>query len=184
MRWGGKRIRVTAQLTDAEAGSDIWGDRYDRDLSDILGVPGQISKVVVDALGPAISEAERKRAMARPPESLGAWEAYQRALWHWSRQGAGSLANVRRFLKKAVALDERLAEAHATFAYVHLSDFTRGLHRQPHQSLKMAEDEARAAIALDLTILVGTPPWRGHSLIRVSGTRPGRGQPCRKAWSK
>lgn len=149
VRWGGRRIRVTAQLTDAEAGRNIWADRYDRDRSDILTVQDEISQVVVDALGPAISEAERKRAMARAPESLGAWEAYQRALWHWSRQGTGSLANVRRFLKKALTLDERFAQAHATLAYMHLSDFTRGLHRQPHKSLRLAENEARAAIALD-----------------------------------
>lgn len=174
VRWGGKRIRVTAQLTDAEAGSNIWADRYDRDLSDILGVQDEISQVVVDALGPAISEGERKRAMARPPESLGAWEAYQRALWHWSRQGAGSLANVRRLLKKAVALDERFAQAHAMLAYVHLSDFTRGLHRQPHQCLKLAEDEARGAIALD----PDNPS--GHATLAWTFTHQGQMGPARE----
>ena len=149
VRRGGRHVRVTAQLTDAETGSNIWAGRYDRDLSDILGVQDEISHAVVDALGPAISEAERKRAMSKSPENLGSWEAYQRALWHWSRQGVGSVANVRRFLEKAVAVDERFAQGHAMLAYMHLSDFTRGLHRQPHESLRLAEDEARTAIALD-----------------------------------
>ena len=45
MRWGGKRIRVTAQLTDAEAGSNIWADRYDRDVSDILDVQEEIRRL-------------------------------------------------------------------------------------------------------------------------------------------
>ena len=149
VRWGGKQIRVTAQLTDAEVGSNIWAERYDRTLSDILGVQEEISQVVVDALGPAISEAERKRAMMRGLENLDAWEAYQRALWHWSRQGAGSHADVRRYLEKAVTLDHRFAQAHAILAYMHLSDVTRGLHPEPHQSLQRAEDAARTAITLD-----------------------------------
>jgi TolB-like protein/Flp pilus assembly protein TadD len=174
VRWGGKRIRVTAQLTDAEAGNNIWADRYDRDFSDFLGVQEEISQVVVDALGPAISEAERKRAMARAPESLGAWEAYQRALWHWSRLDAGSPANVRRFLEKAVTLDERFAQAHAMLAYMHLSDFTRGLHQQPHASLQLAEDEARTAISLD----PDNPG--GHATLAWTFTHRGRMGPAKE----
>lgn len=174
VRWGGKRIRVTAQLTDAEAGNNIWADRYDRDFSDFLDVQDKISQAVVDALGPAISEAERKRAMARAPESLGAWEAYQRALWHWSRPDERSPANARRFLEKAVALDERFAQARAMLAYMHLSDFTRGLHPQPHASLQLAEDEARAAIALDPDI-----PG-GHATLAWTFTHRGRMGPAKE----
>jgi len=168
VRWSGRHIRVTTQLTDAEVGSTIWADRYDGDLSDILGVQDEISQAVVEALGPAISAAERKRAIARAPESLGAWEAYQRALWHWSQLDTGSLASARRLFKKAVALDERFAQAHAMLAYMHLSDVTRGLHPQPDESLQLAEDEARAAIALD------PDNSSGHATLAWTFTHQGR----------
>ena len=87
VRRGGDRVRVTAQLIDAETGNHIWADRYDRDLTDVFAVQDEITLAVVQAIGPAVAEAEQRRALRKPPESLSAWEAYQRALSHWSVSG-------------------------------------------------------------------------------------------------
>ena len=77
-----------AQLIDANTGSHVWAERYDRDLADIFAVQDEITDCDrTGAIGPAISQAEQQRALRRPPESLSAWEAYQRALSHWSVSG-------------------------------------------------------------------------------------------------
>src|SRR5882672_6655502 len=85
LRKAGNRIRVTAQLIEAETGNHVWAERYDRDLADIFAVQDEISQAVTIAIAPAIEDAERQRAMRRPPESLDAWAAYQRGLWHLSK---------------------------------------------------------------------------------------------------
>jgi adenylate cyclase len=85
LRKSGNRIRVTAQLVEAETGNHVWAERYDRDLANIFAVQDEITEAVTIAIAPAIAEAERQRAMRRPPESLDAWAAYQRGLWHLSK---------------------------------------------------------------------------------------------------
>jgi adenylate cyclase len=85
VRRGGDRVRVSAQLIDAEAGGHVWADRYDRRLADVFAVQDEITDAVANAIGPAISQAERQRAMRKPPDNLDAWEAYQRGLWHQAK---------------------------------------------------------------------------------------------------
>jgi len=76
----GNRIRVTAQLIEAETGNHFWANRYDRDLADIFAVQDEITHALTTALTPAIADAELRRAIRKPPESLDAWAAYQRGL--------------------------------------------------------------------------------------------------------
>jgi TolB-like protein len=97
------RIRIMSQLVDTETGSHIWAERFDRDLADLFAVQDEITQAIVAALAPAISHAERQRAMKRPPENLGAWEAYQRSLWYWSKQGSENLGAARKLLQQAAA---------------------------------------------------------------------------------
>src|SRR4030081_4080166 len=85
LRKSGNRIRVTAQLVEAEIGNHVWAERYDRDLAEIFTVQDEITHALTTALAPAIADAELRRAIRKPPESLDAWAAYQRGLWHLSK---------------------------------------------------------------------------------------------------
>ena len=82
VRRSGDRVRVTAQLIEAETGSHIWAERYDRSVNEVFAVQDEITTAVTTAILPAVTEAEQRRALRKPPESLGAWEAYQRGLWY------------------------------------------------------------------------------------------------------
>ena len=143
------RIRIMSQLVDTEIGSHIWAERFDRDLAEIFAVQDEITQAMVEALTPAISHAERQRAMKRPPENLGAWEAYQRSLWYWSKQGSENLGAARKLLQQAVALDPRFGQAHAMLSWLHLSEATLGVGRPLRESVILAEAAARAAVELD-----------------------------------
>ena len=85
VRRSGGRVRITAQLVDAETGNHIWAERYNRDVHEVFAVQDEISAAVANAVLPAISGAERQRSLRRQPENLGAWEAYQRGLWHMGK---------------------------------------------------------------------------------------------------
>jgi adenylate cyclase len=76
VRRSGDRIRVTAQLIEAETGNHIWAERYDRHLTEVFAVQDEITAEVTAAILPALTDAEQRRALRKPPQSLGAWEAY------------------------------------------------------------------------------------------------------------
>jgi len=72
VRKAGNRVRVTAQLIEAEAGNHVWANRYDRDLADIFALQDEITEAVATAVAPAIADSERQRAMRKPPGRLDA----------------------------------------------------------------------------------------------------------------
>jgi TolB-like protein/Flp pilus assembly protein TadD len=147
VRRDSRRVSVSAQLIDTEIGGQIWAERIEHDLADLFRVQDQIVRAVVTAIDPAISLAEQQRAIRKPAGHLSAWEAWQRALWHWSKDG--DLSSRRDFLQRAVALDPYFAPPRAMLAWLHLSESTRGGGRPLQESLKLAEAEARSALDLD-----------------------------------
>jgi adenylate cyclase len=107
LRKAGSRVRVTAQLVEAETGKHVWAERYDRDLADIFSVQDEITEAVTIAIAPAIADAELHRAMRKPPGSLDAWASYQRGLWHMSRASAEDNALAETFFQQAIDLDPK-----------------------------------------------------------------------------
>jgi adenylate cyclase len=143
------RVRISAQLIDALRGNHIWAERYDRDLTDVFAVQDDIMQAVAIEIAPAISQAERQRAIQKPPAKLSAWEAYQRGLWYLSRGNSLDFDVGADFFRRAIALDPLFAEPHARLARFYLSQATRGEGRSLHEALILAEPEARAAHRLD-----------------------------------
>jgi adenylate cyclase len=105
LRKAGNRIRVTAQLVEAERGNHIWAERYDRDLADIFSLQDEIANAVTIAIAPAIADAELQRAMRKPPESLDAWAAYQRGLWHIFKFSRVDDALAQKYFQQAIDID-------------------------------------------------------------------------------
>ena len=87
------RVRVDAQLIDAETGNRLWAERFDRDLADVFAVQDEVTFAVSRAVEPAVVHAERRRALRKPPGNLEAWESYQRGLWHLSQVRLGGCAS-------------------------------------------------------------------------------------------
>ena len=151
VRRGGQRIRVTAQLIDAETGNHVWAERYDRDLADVFAVQDEITLAVTRAIGPAVSQAERRRALRKPPESLGAWEAYQRGLWHLTQKRLEEASHARSYFNRALELDPTLAAAHTGLATLYQLEMGLFVKRPLAEGLLLAADEARKAVELDPT---------------------------------
>ena len=75
VRRNGEQIRVNVRLIDAETGSPIWAERFDRAAEAVFAVHDEISTAVTRAILPAVADAERRRAMRNGPDNLSAWEA-------------------------------------------------------------------------------------------------------------
>jgi adenylate cyclase len=79
IRRAANRIRVTAQLIDAQSGNHIWAEKYDRVLEDIFALQEELTRSIVAAIAPQIEEAESATAMRKRPENLSAYEIVVRA---------------------------------------------------------------------------------------------------------
>jgi adenylate cyclase len=148
LRKAGDRIRVTAQLVEAETGKHIWAERYDRDLADIFAVQDEITEAVTIAVAPAIADAELHRAMRKPPGSLDAWAAYQRGLWHLSKYTSADDVIAEKFFLQATDLDPAFSGGYGGLAMA--QGQAADLHA-PGRPETMSSIEAlvRKAIALD-----------------------------------
>jgi adenylate cyclase len=150
LRKAGQRIRVTAQLVEAETGVHVWAERYDRDLADIFAVQDEISEAVTIAIAPAIAHAEQQRAMRKPPGSLDAWSAYQRGLWHLSKFSPESNVPSEKFFRQAVDLDPTFAGGYRGLAFAEWQAAAGGYQtRGLPEAQASAEALARRAVELD-----------------------------------
>ena len=73
------RVRITAQLIDAETRAHIWADRYDRAVDDIFALQDEITLSTVAAIEPSVRQAEIERAKRKRPENLDAYDLVLRA---------------------------------------------------------------------------------------------------------
>jgi adenylate cyclase len=150
LRKAGNRIRVTAQLVEAEIGKHVWAERYDRDLADIFALQDEITGAVTIAIAPAIAHAEQQRAMRKPPGSLDAWSAYQRGLWHLAKFSLDGNALSEKFFQRAVDLDPTFAGGYRGLAFAQWQAAAGGYHtRGLPEAQASAEALARRAVVLD-----------------------------------
>jgi adenylate cyclase len=149
VRKAGNRIRVTAQLVEAGTGNHVWANRYDRDLADIFAVQDEITEAVTIAIAPAIADAELQRAVRKPPDSLDAWAAYQRGLWHLSEASPDDNTIAQKFFRQAIDLDPTFAGGYSGLALAQLQAAAVYQKLGLLEAQSSAEALARRAVALD-----------------------------------
>jgi adenylate cyclase len=143
------RVRVIAQLIEAGTGNHIWAERFDRAPEDVFAVQDEITTAVVTAIVPAVADAEFRRALRRPPESLDVWAAYMRGLWH---EGLGSTADherAKQFFRRAVELDASFAPPYSALAEAYLNDGAVYATLPLADAAKLSAAWAEKAIAID-----------------------------------
>ena len=149
VRRSGNRIRITAQLVDAETNNHIWAERYDRALEDIFAVQDEITKAVVTAIQPAVADAEMRRAMRRSSQSLGAWELYQQGLWHFARLTPAENDRARALFERTIELYPLFAPAHIGLSRTYTRAGFQYLTIPLTEAIRMASVHAHKAVELD-----------------------------------
>ncbi len=148
VRKGGGRVRITAQLIDATTGSHVWAERYDRELADVFAVQDEITETIAAAIEPELAQFERDRARRKPPESLDAWDLYQRGLWHVWQFSPRDNEEAHRLLERATSLDTTFAQFFSALALCRFQDHAFMFH-STENILDKALEAARRAVALD-----------------------------------
>ena len=127
----------------------MWAENYDRDLADIFEVQDEITGTVVGRIEPELSRAEQERARQKPPESLDAWDLYQRGMANLLPFAAMNVAEAEINFRQAIEQNVSFARAYTGLALCHFFYVQFG-NRQPGvDHLDEGLNAARRAVELD-----------------------------------
>jgi TolB-like protein/tetratricopeptide (TPR) repeat protein len=127
-----KRITVTVELVETRTARIVWAEIFNPGSDDVFLVLDEIGNRIVASVAHEIETIERNRAILKPPNSLDAWEALHRGLWHMYRFSKPDNERARHFFETAVRLDPTFARAFAGLSFTHFQNAFQGwAEREP-----------------------------------------------------
>jgi len=154
VRKGGNRVRITAQLIDAEEDHHLWSEKWDRTLEDIFDVQDEVSEAIARRVAPSVTGHELKRLSRSRPQSMSAWEEYLQGLKLYNDRNYSDLDNqglteARLHFEKAIDLDDTLSDAYAYLALCGFWDLVHFTTDDSKVTLEMMKVHGRKAETLN-----------------------------------
>ena len=147
VRRAGTRLRITAELVNAEDGYQLWSERYDRELEDIFDIQDEIARTIAERLEVTLTGGKQAPLTARATDNIKAYEAYLK--------GRGLLYKRGRFILDALTCFEEAVELDSDYAlaWAGLADGRTTLGyfgmAAPHETMPQAKEAATRAVELD-----------------------------------
>jgi TolB-like protein/Tfp pilus assembly protein PilF len=148
----GDQVRVTAQLIEANSGSHVWSERYDRSVDDLFAVQNDVTQRIAATIAGsegAVAEAERRLLRRKPPASLTAFDTYLLAMEAKHKVTKDDLTKAEGLFRKAIELDPQLARAYYGLATVQMYLIDLGLAPSVDQAMSTLTQAAEKAVELD-----------------------------------
>src|SRR5205823_9380492 len=116
----GDRVHINVQLIEADNDAHLWAQSYDRQLTDIFGVEGEVAKSIADSLQATLSPQEKARVETKPTNNADAYVLYLRGREYQTRPDnfLQDFQSAARLYEQAIALDPNFALAHARLSAV------------------------------------------------------------------
>ena len=146
VRKAGERVRITAQLIEAETDTHLWADRFDGSLEAIFGLQDHVAISVAGVIEPALRDAEVRRAMERPRPNPTAYDLYLRARlagYSWEKQDYMEALDC---LSHATKQDAAYGPALALSAWYHMALYNNGWTDDPEATRQKIISLARRAV--------------------------------------
>ncbi len=155
VRRSGDRVRITAQLIDAETGAHRWAERYDREMKDVFVIQDELACTIAAVLAAHVDQAETERTPLKPPATWQAYDYYVRAAAAWvsflSSWKVEDLSETRRCLAESLSIDPKYARAYAMLSSSYRVAWLNPLNEEylSPSALDQAIKFARIAIELN-----------------------------------
>jgi TolB-like protein/Flp pilus assembly protein TadD len=168
VRKSGKRIRVTAQLSDAITNSYVWAERYDRSLEDVFEVQDQLTGAIYSTLLKKLVDIGFEQTARKKRADLGAYGHVLRAFGLISRLTRANIEPAIDAAEAALAIDPSYSRAHTALAHAYLHRALLGQADDARKELEKARVEALKAIEADRNdywgygVLGDAELWMGH----------------------
>src|SRR5262245_29948162 len=145
----GDAVRVNVQLINALNDAHLWGDIYDRKLTDIFGVESDIATTIADNCQAKLTAEEKRSISSQPTSDTTAYELYLKGRSLWGKRGGENLRQAIAFYEQAIARDPNYALAYSGLAeaYVILPNYTAVVASR--EAFSKAKAAALKALQLD-----------------------------------
>ena len=144
----GTRIRITAQLVDADDGYHLWSERFDRDMNDVFELQDEIARCIAERMQVTLGTLSSEQLVKPPTENLAAYELYLKGRFAWERLAQ---EEARTLFERALEVDANFALAHCGLAMTYNLAYAIGT-LAPNDSAPRAEAAARRALEIDDTV--------------------------------
>src|SRR5437667_4800063 len=162
VRKAGNKVRITTQLIDAKNDKHLWAQSYDRDLTDIFAIQGDIAEQVAGALKVKLLSKEKEALEQKPTGSPESYSLYLKGRYFWNERTRESVKKASRYFEEAVRLDPNFALAYSGLADCYLIQEDRGwashseagplAKRHAEKALELKGDLAEAHASLGLAL--------------------------------
>ena len=149
IRRAGDRLRVNAELTEAATGLHVWSETYDAEVKDIFAVQDDIARRVVGVAAVKLTRFERERILAKPTNSLAAYEYVLHGREFLSHRTRDQNDEAQAMFQHAIDLDPNYAAAYAALGEAYYETVVSGWTEFREEEIERAESFAQKALALD-----------------------------------
>jgi len=123
VRKGGQRLRITAQLIDAEQDHHLWSEKWDKNLEDIFDIQDEVSASIAAQINPTLEGYERDRIERIKPNNFNAWETYLKSLQIFNNRNPSDHEDIElnqalKLCKEAIGLDKSMSHAYSLLAKI------------------------------------------------------------------
>jgi TolB-like protein len=146
IRTSGGRLRITAQLIDAQDATHLWADRFDGSLQDVFDLQDEVATRVAGVIEPTLEAAEIRRAMRRPTRDLTAYDLYLRAVQVHNSFTREGVIKALELLEEAIARDPGYGPALARASVCRERLRHDGWSSTPEEDQRKAIELARRAL--------------------------------------
>jgi TolB-like protein/Tfp pilus assembly protein PilF len=112
----GRRVRITAQLIDANAEAHLWAESYERDLRNVLALQADVARAIAREVQVKLTPLEDAQLAQLRPVDPEAYEAYLKGRYHWSRRTREGYGKAAHYFQQAIAKDRGFAAGYAGLA--------------------------------------------------------------------
>jgi TolB-like protein/Flp pilus assembly protein TadD len=149
VRKSDNRVRITARLTDATTGLQLWAARHDREIDDVFALQDEITARIAAAVEPELHYHEQRRAAANAKTDPAAYDLVQRGNWHHNKFTAADAEEAQRLFSAAIDADPNYARAYSSMAATKFWAAQMRWAKDPQSELQGALEFAHKAIVLD-----------------------------------
>lgn len=149
VRKAGNRVRITAQLIEADTGSHLWAQRYDRELEEIFSVQEEVSRTIASTLVSKVEQDRLESVGSRHPDDLEAYDYVLRGKMHIANYTREDIQKGARCFERAIKISPDYVDAIAWLAHCRAWEFEGWWAEDPPGSLEQAFQLARKAVGKD-----------------------------------
>src|SRR5438270_12903526 len=142
------RLTVQAELVNVADGSQLWGEQYNRQLSDIFAIEEEIARDISQKLRLRLTGAQEQRLTRRYTADVQAYELYLKGRQFWNKRTPADIQQAARYFQQALDRDHHYALAYAGLADTYAL-FTQYVDASVPDALQKAKDAADKALEID-----------------------------------